>query len=73
MVSTLIYQPIQKQITSFNKVRQVTAWILRFVHNCRANKNKQAVNESTLKTNKLILAKERWIASAKQTAYLKKK
>ena len=71
MVSTTIDLPILQQMSSFNRLRRVTAWIFRFVHNCHANKNKQAVRKGRLKTNELISAEECWIASAQQTAYPK--
>ena len=69
MVSITIDLTILQQISSFNRLRQVTAWTLRFVHNCRANKNKQAMRKGTLKTNKLTSAEECWIASTQQMAY----
>ena len=69
MVSVTIDLPIVQKMSSFNRLRRVTAWILQFVHNSRASKNKQAVRKGMLETNELNLAEERWIASTKQTAY----
>ena len=40
VVSISVDLPILQQISSFSRLRWVTAWILRFVHNGRANKKK---------------------------------
>ena len=60
---------ILERISSFNRLRQVMAWILQFVHNCCASKTHQAMSEGTLKTDELVSAEERWIFSAQQRAY----
>ena len=69
MLSLTIDLPILEQISSFNKLRRVTAWILQFINNCPASKTQQPLHEGTLKTDELVSAEERWIASAQQTAY----
>ena len=61
--------PILEQMSSFTRLRRVTAWILQFVHNCCASKTQQATREGTLKTDELVSVEERWISSTQQTAY----
>ena len=69
MLFLTIDLPILEQISSFYRLRRVKAWIFQFVHNCCAGKTQQAMRKGTLKTDELISAEERWIASALQMVY----
>ena len=72
MLTLTMDLPILELMSSFTRLRWVTARILLLVHNCRASKTRQAMREGALKTDELVPVEERWISSAQQTAYFKK-
>ena len=58
--------PILERISSFNKLKRVTAWILRFVDACRHGKK---FNQLFLSTEELQAAENYWLKVAQQAAF----
>ena len=56
--------------SSYTELKCVTAWILRFVNNCRANKNGCSLqSSSSLTTQELHTAETYWISIAQEDCF----
>ena len=56
--------------SSYTKLKRVTAWIFRFVNNCRANKNGCSLqSSSSLTTQELHTAETYWISIAQEDCF----
>ena len=56
--------------SSYTKLKCVTAWILRFVNNCRTNKNSCSLqSSSSLTTQELHTAETYWISIAQEYCF----
>ena len=64
LLATPIELPLLDRTSNYNRLKRITAWVLRFIHNCRTRKEKKLPESGYLKTSELIAAEELWIASA---------
>ena len=56
--------------SSYTKLKHVTAWILHFVNNCRANKNGCSLqSSSSLTTQELHTAEVYWISIVQENCF----
>ena len=59
-----------KDYSSFLRLKRVTAWIFRFVHNCRSRKLRtEPICEAYLSTEELRKAEEHWCRDAQSTHF----
>ena len=68
--SRVIIVPIDR-CSSYGKLKRVTAWILRFINNCLANKSGCSLQLSFLTTQELHSADVYWISVVQQDCFLK--
>ena len=55
------------KISSYNRLKRITAWMLRFIHNCQTRRNdQQPVMRGSLSTTELNAAEMRWLVSAQR-------
>ena len=59
--------PLLNRVSSYTKLKRITAWVLRFVHNCR---HPGSIKSSTLSSGELQEAERYWIATVQQSAFL---
>ena len=69
LLATPIELPLFVKISNYVHLKRVTAWMLRFIHNCRARVKSAQPGNGHLKTSELIAAEELWIASAQSTDF----
>ena len=61
--------PLLERVSSYGRLKHITAWIHRFIHNCRARKEDRAFTTGALTRSELIAAEEQWIVSAQHSAF----
>ena len=61
--------PLLERVSSYERLRRVTAWIRRFVRNCRAKVRNEALELNALTNPELNAAEEQWIATIQQFAF----
>ena len=61
--------PLLERVSNYERLRRVTAWVLRFISNCRASKKNKTLESGHLTSAELIAAEEHWIALAQQSAF----
>ena len=57
------------QVSSLSRLYRITAWIQRFINNCRADKAGRTRIGGTLTTKELAAAESAWIAITQQQAF----
>ena len=61
--------PLLGKISSYGRLKRVTAWMCRFIHNCRARSKYEPLLTGVLASSELVAAENLWIASAQQSTY----
>ena len=61
--------PLLQQISDYRGLRRVTAWMRRFVDNCRARVNGEEPTKGNLSAKDLVAAEKLWIAGVQQAEY----
>ena len=69
LLTTPIDPVLLDQISDLNHHYQVSAWIRRFVNNCRAKREGRVKNIGFLTTKELAAAEEIWVALAQQQEF----
>ena len=71
--NTLLTVPVNltllDQVSSLSRLYRITAWIRRFINNCRAHKSGRTRNGRSLTTKELAAAESAWLATAQQQAF----
>ena len=57
--------PLLRRVSSYTRLIRVTAWVLRYVNNCRNQPRKQG----TLATDELKEAEEKWMLKAQRSVF----
>ena len=57
------------QISSLTRLHRITAWMRRFINNCRTRKEGRLRSEGFLTIKELAAAEEMWLALAQQQAF----
>ena len=70
IVSSQTALPIVDDYSSFTQLKRVTAWIKRFIHNCRQSRDDRTKGYLTVK--ELGAAENYWIAVAQSSSFPKK-
>ena len=61
--------PLLERIPNYRRVRRITAWMRRFVTNCRARVKGEEPAKGNLSSKDLVAAEDVWIAAVQQTTY----
>ena len=61
--------PLLGKVSSYGRLKRVTACVCHFIHNCRARSKGEPLLTGVLASPELVDAENLWIASAQQSAY----
>ena len=64
-----LYLPLIEKISNYSRLRRVTAWMLRFIKNCRI-KDDERMKRHVLTVQEIKHAEEFWCRAAQESAFL---
>ena len=56
--------------SNYNRLKRVTAWMLRFIHNC-SSRGEPKITSDTLATSELLTAEQHWLHRVQQLKFEK--
>ena len=68
LIARPIDLPLLKRISNYSRLRRITAWVFRFVRNCKSKDDR--ISDPILAVHELEQAEEFWCRTAQKSAFL---